>query len=56
VDLDPNSVSSVWSVSLGHMFGPHNLLSSQGGAGSNWARGHNTVGAEFVDPVMEALR
>ncbi|KAF4091418.1 hypothetical protein AMELA_G00036660 [Ameiurus melas] len=56
VDLEPGSLNSVRSGPFGEIFRPDNFVCGQGGAGSNWAKGHYTAGAELVDSVMDVVR
>ena len=56
VDLDPGCLDSIRSGSLGSLFRPDNYLVGQSGTGNNWAKGHYTDGADFVDSVMDIVR
>jgi len=39
VDLEPGTMDSIRSGSLGHLFRPDNFVYGQNGAGNNWAKG-----------------
>jgi tubulin beta len=41
-DLKPGVIDAVRAMSLGELFRPGSLMSRIAGAGSNWAKGHNT--------------
>jgi len=56
VDLEPGTMDSVRSGSMGQIFRPDNYVFGQSGAGNNWAKGHYTEGAELVDNVMDVVR
>ena len=38
------------------IFRPDNFVFGQSGAGTNWAKGHYTEGAELVDSVLDVVR
>ena len=44
VDLEPGTMDSVRSGSMGRIFRPDNFVFGQSGAGNNWAKGHYTEG------------
>uniref|UniRef100_UPI00358EC958 tubulin beta chain-like isoform X6 n=1 Tax=Myxine glutinosa TaxID=7769 RepID=UPI00358EC958 len=56
VDLEPGTMDSVRSGPFGQIFRPDNYVFGHGGAGSNWAKGHYTEGAELVDSVLDVVR
>jgi len=56
VDLEPGTMESVKSGSLGKLFRPDNFVFGSSGAGNNWAKGHYTEGAELIEQVMEVVR
>ena len=56
IDLEPGTMETIRSSSLGHLFRPDNFVFGQSGAGNNWAKGHYTEGAELVDSVMDVVR
>jgi tubulin beta len=55
VDLEPGTMDSIRSGSLGNLFRPDNFVYGQSGAGNNWAKGHYTEGAELVDNIMDVV-
>jgi len=56
VDLEPGTMDAVRGSAFGQIFRPDNFVCGQGGAGSNWAKGHYTEGAEMVDSIMDVVR
>ncbi|XP_046917005.2 LOW QUALITY PROTEIN: tubulin beta-1 chain [Dermatophagoides farinae] len=56
IDLEPGTMDAVRASSVGQLFRPDNYIFGDTGAGNNWAKGHYTEGAEFVDDVMEKIR
>lgn len=66
VDLEPGTMDTVRSSSVGGIFKPDNFVFGcayavcdfvgQSGAGNNWAKGHYTEGAELVDNVLDVVR
>ncbi|EEC14639.1 beta-tubulin, putative, partial [Ixodes scapularis] len=56
VDLEPGTMDTVRSGPFGQLFKPDNFVFGQSGAGSNWAKGHYTEGAELVDSVLDVVR
>jgi len=55
-DLEPGTMESIRSGSLGTLFRPDNFVFGQCGAGNNWAKGHYTEGAELMEPLFDAVR
>merc|ERR1739844_729449 len=55
VDLEPGTMDSVRSGPYGQLFRPDNFVFGQTGAGSNWAKGHYTEGAELIDSDLRKL-
>jgi tubulin beta len=54
VDLEPGVLDSIKSNSeMGQLFSPDSFISSQNGAGNNYATGFYTEGAEVVDEVLD---
>jgi tubulin beta len=48
-DLEPGVIGAARVSPLGELFRPGNLVNKNTGAGSNWAKGHNTrAGNEFL--------
>ena len=45
---------SIWL--FGQLFRPDNFVFRQAGAGSNWAKGHYTEGAELIDSFLGVSR
>ncbi|KAH7433162.1 hypothetical protein KP509_07G057000 [Ceratopteris richardii] len=56
MDLEPGTMGSIRSGPLGKIFRPDNFVFGQSGAGNNWAKGHYTEGAEFIDSVLDVVR
>ncbi|KVI07773.1 beta-tubulin, partial [Cynara cardunculus var. scolymus] len=56
VDLEPGTMDSIKGGPYGHIFRPDNFVFGQSGAGSNWAKGHYTEGAELIDSVLDVVR
>jgi len=56
VDLEPGTMDTIKSGSLGKLFRPDNFIYGQSGAGNNWAKGHYTEGAELVEGVLDVVR
>ena len=56
VDTEPGTMEAVRGGPLGRVFRQDHFVFGQSGAGSNWAKGHYTEGAELVDSVMDVVR
>jgi len=56
MDLEPGTMDSIKGGPYGHIFRPDNYVFGQSGAGSNWAKGHYTEGAELIDFVLDVVR
>ncbi|KAI9298966.1 tubulin nucleotide-binding domain-like protein [Neoconidiobolus thromboides FSU 785] len=56
VDLEPAVIDEVRVSKFRSLFHPEQLISGKEDAANNYARGHYTVGKEFVDPVMDRIR
>ncbi|EAU33992.1 tubulin beta-1 chain [Aspergillus terreus NIH2624] len=56
VDLEPGTMDAARSGAFGRLYRPGNFVYGQSGAGSNWARGHYTDGAELMDQVIDVVR
>lgn len=56
VDLDPKTIDTIRSSPIGRDFRPDNFIAGQFSAGSNWAKGYYTDGAELIDRVLDAVR
>ncbi|TPP66779.1 Alpha-tubulin [Fasciola gigantica] len=55
-DLEPNVVDEVRTGSYRALFHPRQMISGQEDAASNFARGHYSVGVEFLDIVLNRIR
>jgi len=57
IDLEPGVLNAVQSNNeMGKLFNPDSFISSQNGAGNNWAKGYFSEGAEIVEDVMDQIR
>ena len=56
MDLEPEAMSSVRATHFGRLFRPDNFVFGKAGAGSNWAKGYYTEGAELIDSVLDVVR
>ncbi|OCT60245.1 tubulin beta-6 chain [Xenopus laevis] len=56
VDLEPGTMDSLRSSSIGPLFRPDSFIHGNSGAGNNWAKGHYTEGAELIESVMDVVR
>jgi len=56
VDLERPTIDSICASPYGHLFEPKNILCGENGAGSNWAKGYYSEGAEMLDAVMDKVR
>eukprot|EP01087_Luapelamoeba_hula_P008510 TRINITY_DN211_c0_g1_i1.p1 TRINITY_DN211_c0_g1~~TRINITY_DN211_c0_g1_i1.p1 ORF type:complete len:463 (-),score=89.88 TRINITY_DN211_c0_g1_i1:170-1558(-) len=56
VDLEPGVLDSIKGGEYGKLFRPDNMVSSQSGAGNNWAKGHYTEGAELIEEILDVVR
>ena len=56
IDFDPNVNDTIKSSSIGSIFKPDNIISSTGSCGNNYAKGHYTNGAEFIDESFDVIR
>ena len=55
MDLEPGTMDSLRSGPYGQIFRPDNFVFGQSGAGTNWAKGHYTEGAELIDYVLDVV-
>lgn len=55
IDLEPGVIDGIAASDRGALFNPDNLISSQSGAGNNWAKGHYTEGADLVDLCLDVI-
>jgi len=56
VDLEPSVIEDVRVGPYRSLFHPETMITGKEDAANNYARGHYTIGKEFIDPVMEKLR
>ncbi|CAN0907479.1 Tubulin beta-1 chain [Linum grandiflorum] len=55
MDLEPGTMDNIRSCPYGQIFRPDHFV-DQSGAGNNWAKGHYTGRAEFIDFVLDVMR
>lgn len=56
VDLEPTVINQIRNGPCKNLYHPEQLISGKEDAANNYARGHYTVGKEYVDIVMDRLR
>ena len=56
LDLEPSVIDEVRSGVYRSLFHPEQLVSGKEDAANNYARGHYTIGKEFIDHVVDKLR
>ncbi|KAF8960035.1 beta-tubulin 2 tubb2 [Flammula alnicola] len=56
VDLEAGVCNKLRGGVLGNLFRPDTYLTSESGAGNNWAKGYYTEGAELVDSILDIVR
>ncbi|TPP61720.1 Tubulin alpha chain [Fasciola gigantica] len=56
VDLEPTVVDEVRTGTYRQLYHPEQLISGKEDAANNYARGHYTIGREFIDAVMDRIR
>lgn len=56
IDLEPGCIDWVQSCAIGSMFKPDNFVAGVNGAGSNWAKGYYTEGAELMPEIEDLVR
>merc|ERR1711933_298562 len=56
VDLESGTMDAIRGNEYGPLFRPDNFVFGQTGAGTNWAKGHYTEGAELIDSVLDVVR
>lgn len=56
IDLEPGCLDWVRSSTVGSLFKPDNFVSGVNGAGSNFAKGHYTEGAELMPEIEDLVR
>ncbi|KAL6073087.1 structural constituent of cytoskeleton [Balamuthia mandrillaris] len=55
-DLEPSVVDEIKTSKYNKLFHPNQLINGKEDAANNYARGHYTVGKEYVEPVLEGIR
>ncbi|KAF8560498.1 hypothetical protein P879_09145 [Paragonimus westermani] len=56
VDLEPTVIDEVRTGTYRQLFHPEQLISGKEDAANNYARGHYTIGREFIDAVTDRIR
>jgi len=56
IDLEPGVLDFIRGSTLGNLFKPDNYVSGVNGAGSNFAKGHYTEGAEILPNIEDLVR
>ena len=56
LDLEPSVVDEVRSGVYRSLFHPDQLITGKEDAANNYARGHYTIGKEFIDQIVDKLR
>jgi tubulin alpha len=56
VDLEPSVIDEVRTGKYSKLFHPEQLISGKEDAANNYARGHYTIGRDFIEPVMDRVR
>ena len=56
VDLEPTVIDEIKIGPYKDLFHPDSLITGKEDAANNYARGHFTVGREYVETVIEKLR
>ncbi|KAK2862772.1 hypothetical protein Q5P01_002305 [Channa striata] len=56
VDLEPSVIDEVRSGAYRQLFHPEQLITGKEDAANNYARGHYTIGKEFIDVVLDRIR
>jgi len=56
LDLEPSVVDEIRTGKYRSLFNPETLISGKEDAANNYARGHYTVGKEFVDITLDRIR
>jgi len=55
-DLEPSVVDTIKTGPHSKLFAPDQLITGKEDAANNYARGHYTVGKEYVEPVCDRVR
>ncbi|CAL2046642.1 unnamed protein product [Caenorhabditis brenneri] len=56
IDLDPSTKDSILSQPIGQLFNPDNFVMGKNSVGNNWARGHNTEGAQLLPGILSVVK
>uniref|UniRef100_F1KXF3 Tubulin alpha chain n=1 Tax=Ascaris suum TaxID=6253 RepID=F1KXF3_ASCSU len=56
VDLEPTVVDEIRTGPYKRLFHPEQMVTGKEDAANNYARGHYTIGKEFIDPVLDKVR
>lgn len=56
IDLEPSCVDEVRRGAYKELFHPENLISGKEDAANVFSRGHNVIGPEVIDLVMDRIR
>ncbi|TGZ65361.1 hypothetical protein CRM22_005906 [Opisthorchis felineus] len=56
VDLEPTVIDEVRTGTYRQLYHPEQLISGKEDAANNYARGHYTIGREFIDGVVDRIR
>uniref|UniRef100_A0A672GYV2 Tubulin alpha chain-like n=1 Tax=Salarias fasciatus TaxID=181472 RepID=A0A672GYV2_SALFA len=56
VDLEPTVIDEVRTGTYRQLFHPEQLITGKEDAANNYARGHYTIGKEFIDLVLDRTR
>jgi tubulin alpha len=56
VDLEPNVIDKIRAGPYKNLFHPEQIIKGKEDAANNYARGHYTVGKEYIDVTLERIR
>ena len=56
IDLEPTVIDEVRAGAYRQIYHPEQLISGKEDAANNYSRGHNTIGKEVVDLVLDRIR
>lgn len=56
IDLEPTVIDEIRTGQYRQLFHPDQLISGKEDAANNFARGHYTVGKEFLEPALDKIR
>jgi tubulin alpha len=54
--LEPNVIDKIRSGPYKNLFHPEQIIKGKEDAANNYARGHYTVGKEYIDVTLERIR